>query len=113
MSIHINDVIYIDPKKEEKEVIDNIKQRLRTGKELINCELDELEYIKKPIGNSIYKYATEEKKQRKTKYISNERITCELCGKEYRRSNKSYHDKTKTHLTYKRVNDKFKQLLLN
>ena len=109
-------MIDIDIKKEEKdekEIIDNIKQRLREGKELINCELDELEYIKKPIGKSIYKNATEEKKEKKKKYASAERIICDLCGKVYRRSNKSYHDKTNIHLAYKRVNDKFKQLLLN
>lgn len=97
----------------DKEYIANIKKKLKDGKELINCEVDEIDYLKKPIGKSIYKYATEEKKTRKRKYIADERITCELCGKEYRRSNKSIHEKTKTHLTYKIVNDKLKQLILN
>jgi hypothetical protein len=103
----------IDSKTQEKEIIDKIKKTLRTGKELINCDTEEIEYIKKPVGKSIYTYAIEEKKQRKKKYVSNERIICELCGKEYRRSNKSFHEKTKTHLTYKIVNDKFKRLILN
>jgi hypothetical protein len=113
MSIHINDETDFDSKKQEKELIDDIKKRLRTGKEIINCDLDELQYIKKPVGKTIYQYAIEEKKERKKKYVSNERITCELCGKEYRRSNKSIHEKTKTHLTYKIVNDKLKHLILN
>jgi hypothetical protein len=99
--------------KEKKDIIDNIKSRLRDGKELIQCDVDEIDYIKKPIGNSIYRTATENKKKGKKKYISEERIICELCGKEYRRSNKSHHERTSFHMTYKTVNDKFRHLLLN
>jgi hypothetical protein len=113
MNNHIIDMSEIDSKKEEKDIIERIKQKLRTGKELINCDDDEIEYIKKPIGKSVYQQAREEKKQRKRKYVANEKITCELCGKEYRRSNKSFHERTSYHLVYKRVNDKFTQFMLN
>lgn len=100
-------------KQLDKDLIDNIKNKLRIGKELINCEIDEIGYIKKPVGGSIYKTAIENKPKGKRKYISHERILCDLCGKDYRRSNKTQHEKTQYHLTYKNVNDKFKQLLLN
>lgn len=99
--------------QEKKDMINNIKSKLREGKELINCEVDEIDYIKKPIGNSIYRSAIENKTKGKKKYISTERVVCDLCGKEYRRSNKSHHERTKYHVTYKVVNDRFKQLLLN
>jgi hypothetical protein len=113
MNRHIIGMSEIDPEKEEKEMINNIKNKLREGNDLINCNVDELQYIKKPIGKSIYQTAREEKKQRKKKYVSNEIVTCLLCAKQYRRSNKSFHEKTAYHLTYKLVNDKFTQFMLN
>lgn len=106
-----------DTEKQNKEELDDIKKRLRNGPEIINCDVDELKYIKKPVGKSIYKYAIEEKQQRKLRrnkaYIPGERITCDLCGVEYTRSNKCFHERTKYHITYKIVNDKLKQLILN
>lgn len=102
-----------DSEKQNKEDLDNIKKRLKKGPELINCDIDELQYIKKPVGKSIYKCAIDEKKERRKKYIKNERVTCDLCGVEYTRSNRCYHERTKYHLTYKIVNDKLKRLMLN
>jgi len=99
--------------KQNKEELDDIKKKLKQGSELINCDIDELQYMKKPIGKSIYKSAIEDKKDRKKKYVKNERITCDLCGVKYTRSNKCFHEKTKVHQTYKNVNDKLKQLILN
>jgi hypothetical protein len=113
MNPHTIDMTELNPQNEEKQIIDNIKNKLRQGNDLINCDIDELQYIKKPIGKSIYQAAREQKKQKKNKYISNETITCELCAKKYRRSNKSFHEKTSYHLTYKHVNDKFTQFMLN
>lgn len=113
MNIHIKSMTETDPKVEEKRIISELKSKLREGKEVITCTPDEIAYIKKPIGKSIYKYAVEEKQQRKKKYVSDERVSCDICGKEYRRSNKSIHEKTHYHLTYKLVNDKLKQLILN
>jgi hypothetical protein len=112
MKTHIQSMIETEDEP-NKRIIDDIKNRLRQGKELITCDLDELQYIQKPIGKSIYRHANEERKKRKNKYISDERIICDLCGKDYRRSNKSFHEKTHYHLTYKLVNDKFKKLILN
>lgn len=105
------DITNTNSKNEERDLVENIKKILITEKGLINCELSELQYIK-PIEKSIYQITKEEKQQRKKKYVASEKIICDLCGKEYRKSNKSYHDKTSFHLTYKHVNDKFKQLML-
>ena len=109
----MNFVIDNDTKKDEKKLITNIKKKLGDAPDIINCELDELEYIKKPVGKSIYQRASEEKKTRKKKWNGKERLVCDLCGGEFVRSHKSDHEKTKYHITYKIVNDKFKQLMLN
>ena len=116
MSLHINNMINLDLNDEEKKVIDDIKRRLREGREPINSEIDELQYSKKPIGRSIYQCALQEKKNTRSKrgtYKPDDKVICDLCGKQYRRSNRSFHERTKHHLTYKLVNDKFKQLILN
>jgi hypothetical protein len=100
--------------------IQKIQNRLKQAEEVINYDVDELEYLTKPIGKAIYEKNSDIKNTRhnrnyKAKKIwdSHERVKCDLCGVEYRRSNKSYHEKSKNHLVYKKINDKFKQLILN
>lgn len=102
--------------KDNKKQIDEIKKRLKQGNEPINCKVDEMSYIKKPIGNAIYTTALENKSEPKIKgerYNRTEKVLCDLCGRYYTRSNKYSHIRTRYHLAYKGVNDKFKQFLLN
>jgi hypothetical protein len=98
---------------EKRNIINDIKNKLKFGKEIINCDSDELNYIGKPIGKSIYKSALDNKKPVKKKYNGSDRVICDLCGNEYRKSNKSIHVKTRIHQTYKQINDKLKNLILN
>lgn len=113
MSTRIKSTTEIDPKIEEKRVINELKSKLREGKEIINCEPDEIAYIKKPVGKSIYTLAMEAKQIKRKKWDPHEKIICSLCGKEYTRANKAHHVKTKYHITYKIVNDKLTRLILN
>lgn len=104
----------IETEKENKRRIDDIKKRLRDGNEPINCKIDEMSYIRKPVGKAIYTTALEYKQEpKKDRYNRSEKVLCDLCGKYYTRSNKCHHNKTRYHLAYKSINDKFKQLLLN
>ncbi len=118
MSSRVKDIAEIEKRDKDKQFINDIKKRLREAKEPINSEIDELQYITKPIGNVIYKGALEEKtvleekRRRRAKWNPTERVTCDLCGKSYTRSNKSIHERTNYHIAYKTVNDKFKQLIL-
>ena len=104
----------------ERQFIKNIQNKLKQANEIINYDIDELDYLTKPIGKAIYEKNEDIKKEKhdrnykaKKVWNSHERIKCDLCGIEYRRSNKSYHEKSKNHLVYKKINDKFKQLILN
>jgi hypothetical protein len=94
--------------------IETLKKRLQAGEELIKYNSDELNYVTKPIGKAIYEGAQYEKheKPKRKKWNPAERVTCELCGKEYSRSARSQHSKTQVHLAYKVVNDKLKELML-
>lgn len=42
-----------------------------------------------------------------------DRITCNLCKKNYLRSNKSRHENSKYHLAHKQINDKLIKLIFN
>lgn len=92
-----------------------LKKRLEGGKELVQCDTNELKYVTKPIGKSIYKTAKEikeEPKPKRRKWDSAERIECDLCGREYRRSGRAQHNKTMVHQAYKSINDRLKELML-
>lgn len=109
----------------KKEVI-NIQEKLKKGNNIIDYDINELNYIRKPIGKAIYNKACEDKKEldktiqqdeiklKKTKkWDPNEKVICELCGNRYTKSNKAVHETTKIHIAYKNINDKFRLLLLS
>jgi hypothetical protein len=85
----------------------NIKKaqsELKSGKLLIDCENDTLDYVKKPIGRALYEGG---------KAHRNDRIKCPVCGKIFTRWNRVHHNKTQYHQTYLKVETKFRKYLLD
>ena len=99
------------------EKIRDMQAKLKEGKEIIEYDVKVLDYARRPIGKALYNNNYEinkEIKRRKDLYIAmSKKIKCDLCGSSYRKSNKSYHIKTKKHQIYVKINDKFKRLLLD
>lgn len=96
-----------------EDLVSKIKKNLKKGKILAEYDVDELDYIRKPIGRSIYKESINKTKTKTIrKWNGKERIKCDVCGKVFRRSNRNVHVKSKLHQAYLNINNKFKKLLL-
>jgi len=80
-----------------------LQQKLQENKCVANYDLDELEYLKTPIGKTNYNTPP-------TKTWT-DRIICEICNKEYARSCVTAHRKTQVHQAYLNINKKFVGLL--
>lgn len=80
-----------------------IHDELKSGKNLIDCDVDTIKYIKKPLGKALYEGG---------KAKPDDRIKCQVCGKIFTRWNRTRHNKTQYHQTYAKVENKFKQFLL-
>jgi hypothetical protein len=88
-----------------------IIKKLRKGRSLPLCSVEELKALKKPINRALYKGAHEfEEKKKKAK--PSDIIYCKICGKPYKRSAVTNHKKTERHKLYQKVHDKFGKLLL-
>ncbi len=89
----------------------NIKDKLKTDKNILDYTKDELDFAKKPIGKAHYKSRGRPKSEIKTK--PNDKIKCSICGKTYTRSNSYHHKHTTYHLTHVKLNDKIRQMMFN
>jgi hypothetical protein len=79
-----------------------VHNELKSGKSLIDCEMDTLKYIKKPVGRALYEGG---------KAKPDDRIKCQVCGKVFTRWNRSQHNKTQYHKIYLKVESQFKKFL--
>jgi hypothetical protein len=91
---------------------DKIKERLKECDEMINYSALELDYINKPIGKAIYNRNSEIEHKTKKKWNPSEKVQCRLCGVWYSKANKTHHKRSKKHQLYKKVNDRFTELIL-
>lgn len=86
-------------------------------KELVQMDNNELRNIDKPFQKVRYKKnvkisETEELQEPKKKAKYDDVILCKYCGRTFKRSNRSTHNKTQLHLAYAKMNDKLRNLLL-
>jgi len=92
--------------------MDDIKKsqdKIRSD-DMINYDDSTLRYVQKPVGKALYRGRPRKSDEDKGK--PNDRIKCNLCGKEFTRSNRSHHNNTQVHLLYKKVNEKMSKLVL-
>ena len=96
----------------------NLQSRLKLGKEPTNYNSTEYNYIRKPIGNALYRGALDYEsikndiEARKTPWDPKQKIKCTICGNIINRSNRSIHEKSKIHTAFLQINTKMKQFLL-
>lgn len=96
-----------------KTSIKKIKENLNNGLALPLYDEEELEYVQKPIGETIYNDAiskTTNNRQKNTHW--SDILVCKICGRTYKRSNITNHNKTKIHQVYASMNNKLKKILL-
>lgn len=118
--------------------IKKIYSQLKTGKSMINMNIDEFRYLDKPIGRALYVGGVEEikhkpigrpltdseKENTKSKPKGRPRndpnrlaqpddiLMCEVCGNKFVRKHRTKHKRTKKHLIYERMNKKFMKLFI-
>lgn len=95
----------------ESERINRAKKQIQDEQYLLNYDDDTLRYVQKPIGRALHRGRP--KMAEEDKGTSSDRIKCDLCGKEYVRSNRSHHKKTKQHQLYDKINKKLAKLVLD
>lgn len=110
----------------------NIQEQLKKGYSLSFYEPPELKYLQHPIGEAIYTHSLNEKNSDKPKKDIievekrgrgrprlkspakwSDRIKCDVCGKDFIRSRRCAHNKTKIHLAFEKMNKKLRKILLD
>lgn len=90
---------------------EDLINKILEDKNVVNYTEEEIKYCTTPIGNAIYNHRGRKRKEKKC--LPTDRVKCEMCGKEYTRSGKYNHDKTKVHQTYVKLNKKIASVLLS
>lgn len=85
-----------------------IQNTIKKNKNFCDYTHEEFEYAMKPIGKALYGRPVVEDKA-----LPTDRITCEICSKEFIRSGRSNHNKTIYHQVHANMNDKIRKLLIN
>jgi hypothetical protein len=100
--------------------IKNIQNRLKEGKAITNYDVNEIKYMMRPIGNAIYEQSKDIDKDKnkdidknKNKKKWDDILICDICNKNYTRSNKSQHNKSVIHIEYSKINKKLRDILIN
>lgn len=88
-----------------------IQKELLSGKSLPLCSDEAIKYVKEPIGSAIIKSRGRPKLENPSHW--SDRVKCKICGKEYTRSAITAHKKTQYHKIYKRMDKKFRKILLD
>lgn len=102
--------------------MDNIKSstknELSFGHTMIKKELSQLKEPEEfsravsQFGKDIYTQKEQNKKKKQCKARPYDRLTCEICGKDYTRCNKGKHEVTQFHKIYANMNANLKKALL-
>ncbi|HLX52499.1 MAG TPA: hypothetical protein VKR58_01065 [Aquella sp.] len=89
-----------------------IREKLDKQNGLGLYDIDELNYVQKPLGRAVYT----KKKVGRPKSIKpthwSDRIKCEVCGDEFTRSAGTLHRKTRHHQDFEKMNNKMRKILI-
>lgn len=91
--------------------ISKIQEKIKNDKNIIAYIEEEIRYLQKPIGSALYKGRPKKTESEKAK--PTDRLTCEICGKEYFRSGSAKHKATQHHILHQNLNKKLMKMLLN
>lgn len=89
--------------------LNNIQDKIKYDKNICQYSVDEMRYVQRPIGKALYvgRPATG------STAFPTDRIKCDICGKEFFRSGRANHKKTKYHLLYEGLNKKLTKILID
>ncbi len=90
-----------------------IHNKLKTDKNLVDYDMDELDYVMKPLGAALYKNRGRPRMNDENKALPSDKVRCEVCSKVFTRSGRSGHNKTTYHRVHLDLNQKLTKLLLN
>lgn len=90
--------------------ISQIKQKLDKGKQPIFLTEDELQYVKRPIGNAHLQNQT---MLEEDEVVDDKYMLCDICGKKYTKYNKTKHRRTKHHQFCLKLNKRWRSMLLD
>lgn len=106
-----------------RQKIKQIQSDLSSVDNIIFADTETLKYATKPIGKAILRNKIEDKRPIEHVVDSkgdtgfrckpSDRIICKKCGKEFVRSNRTAHKRTKMHQLYEQLGDKVTNLLLD
>lgn len=89
--------------------LQNIQDKIKEDKNICQYTVDEIMYVQRPIGKALYAGRPATGSAAK----ATDRIKCEICGKEFYRSGRTNHKKTKHHILYEGLNKKLAKILIN
>jgi hypothetical protein len=91
----------------------NIHKKLKDDKNLVDYNVDELDYVMKPLGSALYKKRGRPRMNDEDKALPSDKIKCPICSKLFTRSGRTGHNRTTYHRVHSDMNDKLRKLLIN
>lgn len=91
--------------------VPKIQEKIKNDKNIIGYIEEEIRYLQKPLGSALYKGRPRKSDDEKAK--PTDRLTCEICGKDFFRSGRSKHKTTQYHILHQNLNKKLMKMLLN
>jgi hypothetical protein len=104
---------FIEKQKSEINKINQAKKQIQEEEYMLNYDNDTLNYSLKPIGKALSRGRGRPPMPEEEKAKPSDRIICELCHKEFIRSNRSSHNKSERHKLYAKVNQKLMKVMLD
>lgn len=90
---------------------DEARNTIKNNKNLTQYSIEELQYVQTPLGKACYK-SGRPKKNEFEKAKPTDKITCEICGKNFFRSGRANHYKTEYHKAHNAMNSKLRKILI-
>ena len=91
--------------------IQKIQEKIKNDKNIIGYQEEEIRYLQKPIGGALYRGRPKKNESEKAK--PTDKLTCEICGKEFFRSGRTQHKNTQYHILHQNLNKKLMKMLIN
>lgn len=83
------------------------------NKNLVDYDVDELDYVMTPIGKALYKKRGRPKINEEDKALPSDKVKCPICSKIFTRSGRTGHNRTTYHKVHLNLNEKLRKLLIN
>lgn len=89
----------------------DIQSKIKSNKNLTDYDVNELNYVMRPVGKALYKGRGRPRKEDKAQ--PSDRVKCSICSKVFVRSGRTNHNNTEYHKVHSKMNKKLRELLIN